>query len=68
MKMALHFAGLLAGSYTIAEGDNAGKGPYVQTYPEEGSYDVSLAHVRIGGINFATICLSRNVILDEQAG
>ena len=36
------FAGLAAGNYVVSEGENADKKPYLQTYPESNSYNITL--------------------------
>ncbi|MFA5877960.1 MAG: VWA domain-containing protein [Candidatus Staskawiczbacteria bacterium] len=64
------FAGLLAGDYTVSEGLNSGKQPYIRTYPVEESYNVSLSNSEnITEKNFANYFpLCGNIFLDSVQG
>jgi len=70
------FAGLAAGNYTVMEGANADKEPYLQTYPESGSYDITLGEgENRGDVDFgnadSSLCqileIGRQCVGDGQA-
>jgi len=61
------FAGLLAGSYSVAEGNNLDKLPFLQTYPQTNLYNITLIknenRKNIDFGNYFPVC--GNNVLDE---
>ena len=67
-NVCYRFAGLLAGNYTVSEGENLDKQPFLQTYPIENNYNITLADgENLTEINFANyLPACGNSILDED--
>lgn len=64
------FEGLLASNYTVSEGENVGNQPYLLTFPQENSYNITLAkgenRESIDFANYLPLC--GNQILDANFG